>query len=146
MFDTESEEGLFGTRGRIVMANVMDLLRKAPIVELFCQPGMYTWLLLLEIGYLFFRKRRREALAYLPCIVLLLTCIASPVNGLVRYAFGLMLVAPLTAWFPLSICGANGEFSNSVDSRERSICLGGGENELLPSELEEAGAGECSHG
>lgn len=115
--DPEDDLGLFGARGRDVVADVMDWARKAPVVELFCQPGTYTWLLMMEIGYLLFKKHRRETLAYLPCIVLLLTCIASPVNGLVRYAFGLMLVAPLAAWFPLSICGASEDSSGDVDLR-----------------------------
>lgn len=77
---------------------VISLLSEAPIITLLLQPGTYTWILLLSITYLVYKKRTKYAIAYLPCILLLATCLLSPVNGYMRYAIGIAATMPITLY------------------------------------------------
>lgn len=77
---------------------IIDLVRNAPFASFFSQMGSYTWLLVLEFGYLLYRGQGRASLILLPSFLLLLTCLASPLNGSVRYMLGIVCVAPFTLW------------------------------------------------
>lgn len=77
-------------------------LINAPILSLFTQIGFYTWVLLFGVSYLIYRRQYKYLVVFLPCLVLLLTNIAGPLNGSVRYGFGLMVVAPLMTYAAVS--------------------------------------------
>ena len=68
-------------------------------LTLLTYPGTYTWLTLFCILLLCKKKRWRQ-LAVMPMLVFtILTNIASPVNGCLRYTLPLMAVMPLLlAW------------------------------------------------
>lgn len=80
---------------------IVERLRAIPIFSFFINDGIYTWALLIELALLAYARKRgaklRNALILLPCFVLLLTCIAGPLCGSVRYMLGIIAVFPLTA-------------------------------------------------
>jgi hypothetical protein len=66
------------------------------------RPGFYTWLLILLLSYLIYRKRGREIVCFVPVLVMLLTNIASPISGSVRYTLPIMIALPVLFGFVLS--------------------------------------------
>ena len=62
-------------------------------------PGSYTWLVFIGIGYLLYKKRLRGSLALVAPFLNILVCIASPVNGYLRYAMPLMACAPVIVYW-----------------------------------------------
>ncbi|MDE5700684.1 MAG: hypothetical protein K2I96_25320 [Lachnospiraceae bacterium] len=69
--------------------------KNVPILSLFMNTGSYTWLLFVAAGYTIHHKRFRELAVYIAPFMNVLICIASPVNGEIRYALPLMAVTPL---------------------------------------------------
>lgn len=82
-----------------------------PLINLLFQPGFYTWLLLFEATLLIFRKKRRYLVLLLPCFFMILTCIAGPVNGDIRYMLGVVAVSPLMLFAALML--ASKEYSEN---------------------------------
>ncbi|MCD7835663.1 MAG: DUF6020 family protein [Lachnospiraceae bacterium] len=80
---------------RTFCQNWRKIFNAIPIAGYFLTPGIYTWLLVLEAGYLVWRKKTQNLLILLPCIVLTLTCIAGPLNGSVRYSLGVITAMPV---------------------------------------------------
>lgn len=85
----------FDETTRNQMIEYIDFIRQLPIMSLLCQPGIYCWILLISCAYLVYRGKPRYLIIYLAPLLLLLTCIAGPVNGYLRYALGLVACAPL---------------------------------------------------
>jgi hypothetical protein len=67
---------------------------KSPIWPLF-RPAVYTWLLLGATAALIWRRRWRALTAFIPVGLVFLVCLASPVNGNVRYALPYVVATPL---------------------------------------------------
>jgi hypothetical protein len=61
--------------------------------------GFNAWVLLFMVTMLLKRRRYKELVAFLPLLVLLLICIASPMNGNIRYALPLIFTLPLLVFF-----------------------------------------------
>ena len=84
-----------GTEGaRRVMDNWVRIWHRIPILNLTDSKPLYTWVIIL-MGWLF--VRRKEYYKLLPifaCLLMVLTCVASPVNDCFRY------FAPVAAAFP----------------------------------------------
>lgn len=80
---------------RTVLAEYAQIWKKVPGFSQLVDPGFYTWILLLLAGYLIYRKRTRDILLLIGSAINILICIASPVNGLLRYALPLMACTPL---------------------------------------------------
>ena len=80
---------------RTVLAEYAQIWKKVPGFSQLVDPGFYTWILLLLAGYLIYRKRTRDILLLIGPAINILICIASPVNGLLRYALPLMACTPL---------------------------------------------------
>lgn len=57
--------------------------------------GIYTWALLLAAALLLRAGRPGRALIALPGLVLVLTCVAGPLNGSMRYGMGVVATLPL---------------------------------------------------
>lgn len=57
--------------------------------------GIYTWALLLAAALLLRAGRPGRALVALPGLVLILTCVAGPLNGSMRYGMGVIATLPL---------------------------------------------------
>lgn len=79
------------------------LWRKLPILSLFMSPGAYTWLLILLAGYNIFKKKWRKNLVLIGPFLNVAICIASPVNGYVRYALPLMSCMPILIYWGLCV-------------------------------------------
>lgn len=69
--------------------------KNIPILSLFMNTGSYTWLLFAVAGYTLYHKRFGEMIVYIAPFMNVLVCIASPVNGEIRYALPLMAVMPM---------------------------------------------------
>ena len=79
--------------------------RQFPVVSLLSNPGAYTWAILLLLTWLLHKKKRAALTVLLMPLFNLVVCIASPVNGLLRYAMPLMACMPLLIAFCLHETG-----------------------------------------
>lgn len=80
---------------------IVDTLKSVPILGLIMYAGPYTWLFTICASYIAYTGRRRDLLLFLPIFVMILTCIASPLNGSMRYFLGLIAVSPLVLSFSI---------------------------------------------
>ena len=109
----------FPDADQFMQKEIINRYRAIPLLSLFLGAAIYVWVLLLEIGFLFYAKKdgvkRRNALILLPCFILLLTCIAGPMCGSVRYTLGIIAVFPLlvgaTSFF---VSSSNGVSDNNM--------------------------------
>ena len=80
---------------RLVLSKFGLGFKYIPILNILVNIGFNVWLLLFMLSYLFYRKKYSEIIYLTPSLVLVLVCIASPVNTYFRYAlpyvFALML-------------------------------------------------------
>ena len=84
---------------RGIMNSYSELWRNAPGTSQIMNPGSYTWLILIGVGYLIYKKRLRGILALAAPLLNILVCIASPVNGYLRYAMPLMACTPVIIYW-----------------------------------------------
>lgn len=86
-------------KARDDMQNYAQLWRVFPGVSLLLNPGFYTWIFLF-IAFLMIKIKKWKMFAVLSIpFIHILICVASPVNGLLRYALPLMAITPLMmAW------------------------------------------------
>jgi hypothetical protein len=92
------EFGIKNDYGRSLLAHYIYLTEKLPIFSMLLSPGMYTYILMGCFAYLL-QKNRRKIFLLIPGMCTLLICIASPVNGYLRYVMPLIAVTPLyIAW------------------------------------------------
>jgi hypothetical protein len=105
-FDPDYPAGLAGAR--VAAITVAKAAVGAPVVWLAFCPALYTWMLVAAAALLM-RRRRWLALApFAPAALVFLVCLASPVDGNVRYALPYIVVAPvLIAWALRALAGAN---------------------------------------
>ena len=95
---------LFSNEIRIRMEAYADLWVSVPILAQLMNPGTYTWLILILAAYIIYKKRTKGILMYVACFMNILVCIASPVNGLLRYALPLMACMPLLIGWSYHYC------------------------------------------
>lgn len=69
--------------------------KKLPILSLFMSTGSYTWVVFIAMGYTVHRKRCGDLIVYIAPLLNVLVCMASPVNGEIRYVLPLMAATPL---------------------------------------------------
>ena len=63
--------------------NVSDYVTKypeIPLVGLFCNIALNTWMVFILVGYVIGKKNYKSIVLYLPALVSILVCIASPAN------------------------------------------------------------------
>ncbi|MDD3142006.1 MAG: DUF6020 family protein [Lachnospiraceae bacterium] len=70
-------------------------LSVTPVIHYLYAPGTYVWLLMFFCVYNFYKCQGRRNLMMVPSFVLVLTCIASPCLGCVRYILPLMASMPM---------------------------------------------------
>lgn len=80
---------------RGIMEAYADSWLKIPILSQIMNPGSYTWLLILLAAYMMYRKKTKGIFMYVAPFMNILVCIASPVNGLIRYMLPVMACMPL---------------------------------------------------
>ncbi len=66
-----------------------------PIFGLFMSAAFYVWLFLIMLGYAFSRRLKFSLAIAAPLAITVLVCLASPVNGCVRYLLPVMGSLPL---------------------------------------------------
>lgn len=69
--------------------------REVPVLNIFYSLGFYTWMLLLFMVYLISKKNFKPLIIFLPSVLLIGVCIASPVNDCMRYYVSVMASCPL---------------------------------------------------
>ena len=79
---------------------LFEAFRRLPVINLFYQLAHYTWFLALLVLILLRKGKKQAIVAFMPAFLILLTCIASPVNGEVRYFLPIITATPLySLWF-----------------------------------------------
>lgn len=86
---------------RSSFTSCLSTMKALPGFGLLTQTALYCVMLVIECTFLLSKKRARWALLLFPHLVLLLTCLAGPVNGYIRYVLPLIATAPLTLWFSI---------------------------------------------
>jgi hypothetical protein len=71
------------------------VFRVFPAVSMLVSIGFAAWLAIIMALALIIKKQYRLLTAFVPVLLLWLTCIASPVSGQYRYIYGLFLALPL---------------------------------------------------
>ena len=85
---------------RNFLSGMLYVVKKTPGVGLICHMGTYTWLLLLLIALGIHKQRIYLVFGCMPAILNFLSCVASPVNGYLRYFLPNVLMIPiLIGWF-----------------------------------------------
>lgn len=69
--------------------------RNIPILSMGFSIGFAFWITIISCMYLIYKKRYKELVAYLPILVLWLTCIASPVYCEYRYIYSMFITLPI---------------------------------------------------
>lgn len=65
-----------------------------PLIGLIINIGFSTWILLFMISYLIYKRKYKYILCFIPMIIILLVCVASPVNTYFRYALPNIFTMP----------------------------------------------------
>lgn len=82
--------------------NYANFIGQLPGLAQLCNAGAYTWMLLILAGWLAYQKRWKGILALSAPALIVVINIASPVNGLFRYAFPLVACMPVVVYWCLS--------------------------------------------
>lgn len=80
---------------RKILTTYGQTFQSIPIFNIFVNIGINVWILIFMLSYLIYLKKYKEIIYLSPSFILILVCIASPVNTYFRYAmpyvFALML-------------------------------------------------------
>lgn len=88
-----------GIRDAVVES--FDKLIYVPGYGLLCTAGFYTWVLAFVFAYMVHRKRIDALAPLVPMVVVVLTCLASPLGGSLRYMLPVVFALPVVCAFPL---------------------------------------------
>ena len=78
-----------------ILVQIWFLSMSLPLVKYLCTPGMYTWILLI-LSMLLWKHRRFGALIlFVPSVINVLVCLASPLAGAIRYELPTVAAIPL---------------------------------------------------
>ena len=69
-------------------------LSDIPLIGIFMRCATYTWILFLSIYLLFKYGKRNYMVVYIPAVIILIGCIASPVNAYMRYMIPIVFSCP----------------------------------------------------
>lgn len=100
------------SNGRRIVNAIPEIIRDIPIIGLTESIGFYTWLMICSIAYLVYISKKSFIVVYTPLIVLLLTCMVSPANTMMRYIYPLILGVPILISYILHIQNEEGEVTN----------------------------------
>jgi len=82
---------------RMLPARGIEFIERLPIVGLFFHTGNYTWMMAFFIMLLAKRGERRSFLYFIPAMMIILACMASPVHGYWRYYLPILFMFPVLA-------------------------------------------------
>ena len=84
-----------------IAAYYSQLWLKIPGLAQLSNPGTYTWLMLIAIGYLCYCRKYKHIVALAAPFLNIAICIVSPVNGYLRYALPLIACMPTILYWCL---------------------------------------------
>jgi len=114
--DSEYEQ-IFSGDTRNELKRYADTWSQIPGLAQICNSGTYTWIVLMLLGYLIYRKRWKGLLVMAAPVLNVAICIASPVNGLLRYTFPLMACIPVVIFWGISYGEKSIDDEKIVDNR-----------------------------
>lgn len=91
--------GLTGLRS--VLSSFATSFAEIPILGLLVNIGFSTWIVFILVGYIIYKKDYRKIVVYLPALITILVCVASPVNTYFRYAIPYIFGIPVMIGFVL---------------------------------------------
>lgn len=93
---------------------ILRFARSVPFANYLLGMGVYTWISIIAIALLFRSGKGKLAVCLLPGVLLLLTCVAGPLNGSMRYGIGMVAILPVVVG--VAACAARGAFDRSKAS------------------------------
>lgn len=84
---------------RSVLSGFAVAFPEIPIIGLLSNIGFSTWIVFILVAYVIYKKEYRKIVLYLPALITILVCIASPVNTYFRYALPYIFGLPLMIAF-----------------------------------------------
>lgn len=98
---------------RKVMEQYIYLWTDIPVLSLLFNTAIYTWITLFAALMFLIRKKYKFLIIIIPSMLNILICIASPVNGVLRYVLPTIVITPLMLGIMLKY--TNKENENSID-------------------------------
>lgn len=80
---------------RNAVKHILNISKKMPVIYWCTNIGLNTWILLIMLGYLIYKKKYKFIVFLLPSLVTLLVCCVSPVNAYFRYELPNIFAMPL---------------------------------------------------
>ena len=78
-----------------VLVQIWWMSMTLPLVKYLCTPGMYTWVLLVLALFLWKRRKWGALILFVPSMVNVLVCLASPLADAIRYELPTVAAVPL---------------------------------------------------
>lgn len=95
---------------RNLFDGMLYVVKKTPGIGLTCHMGTYTWLLFILITVGIHKRKGYLILGCTPALLNFLSCVASPVNGYLRYFLPNVLIVPiLIGWFAVELTSTQNE-------------------------------------
>lgn len=80
---------------RGILEKYADSIDRIPIIRIAYKLGFYTWLIILMMVYIFNKKAYYGIWGFVPALLCIAVCIASPVNEYLRYYLKVIFMVPL---------------------------------------------------
>ena len=80
---------------RNAVKHLLNISKRMPVIYWCTNIGLNTWILLIVLGYLIYKKKYKFIVFLLPSLVTLLVCCVSPVNAYFRYELPNIFAMPL---------------------------------------------------
>ena len=77
------------------LAQIWNLSMTLPLVRYLCTPGMYTWIVLVLALLLWKHQKTGTLILFVPSIMNILVCLASPLASAIRYEMPAVAAVPL---------------------------------------------------
>ena len=87
---------------RTYIEKTISKVRDIPIINMIYNTGIYSWVLLLIIGFIIYQKKYKYLLTSIPVLFMLVFCFLSPVNAYLRYMNPVIVVLPILLGVSLS--------------------------------------------
>ena len=71
------------------------VLSNTPIIGLLFRVAFYDWVLLISCAYIIYKKKYKNLIPLIPLLSVLLVCLASPLNGSMRYILPIVFSIPI---------------------------------------------------
>ncbi|MCM1540486.1 MAG: DUF6020 family protein [Blautia sp.] len=94
-------------RGSYILEEIARGLKETPFIGYLYSMGTYSWIILLITGLCIIRGKKSIMGVLLPIGISFLVCIASPVNGFLRYMLPIIYMLPVTVIYILKECDCN---------------------------------------